>query len=275
MKYCSKCGSEILDEVVICPNCGLEIQEISKKHNNGLGITALVLSIIGFWTGWLGIGVLLDVLAIILGVFAIVKAKKSNANKGFSIAGVITATVSLIMMLVLFILPSSTPNYDIKINKPIVSSEGVEITFTSIKNDAVFSPSRDLISTFELEVLAVNNTGHEDELYNVETSMDLYGPDGTEVDTSISGPGYVMTGYIAKNDNQYKEGKVLNGVSKAYTIAFPDPGEDGEYTLIYRMDFKDYKLHFKVEHLDKEAGGTTITYPTEDGEKIYQAWPTK
>lgn len=114
MRYCSKCGNEILDEAVVCPNCGCKIQKISKKHNNGLGITALVLSIIGFWTGWLGIGVFLDVLAIILGVCAFVKAKKSSANTGLSIAGTIIATVSLLIMLVLFILPSTTSNGNAK-----------------------------------------------------------------------------------------------------------------------------------------------------------------
>lgn len=32
MKYCSKCGAELLDEAVICPSCGCSTEE--KKHGN-------------------------------------------------------------------------------------------------------------------------------------------------------------------------------------------------------------------------------------------------
>lgn len=169
----------------------------------------------------------------------------------------------------------SPVDYDIKINKPFVS-DGVETTFTSFKSDAVMTPNFDVIKTFELEVKTINNTGSETELWNIADSMELYGPDGAEVDTSISGTTpdgsvYVMTDYITKDDKQYKQGKVLDGGSKEYTIAFPDPGEDGDYVLAYG----DYKLNFTVEHLDKEKGGTTITYPTAEGEQVYQAWPTE
>lgn len=169
----------------------------------------------------------------------------------------------------------SPEDLDIKINKPFVLDD-VEYTFTSLQNGAVFTPGFDVIPTIKLDVKAVNNTGTEDELWNIQDSVELYGPDGAEVNTSISGSSiygsaYVMTGYTTKYDKQYKEGKVLDGGSKEYTIAFPDPGEDGDYTLIY----EDYKLYFNVQHLEQEKGGTTITYPTEEGEQVYQAWPTE
>lgn len=178
---------------------------------------------------------------------------------------------AILIMCFAFVGCGGEVDLNIKINEPIVSSEGVETTFTSLTSDAVMTPNFDVINTFELEVKAVNKTGTEDELWNVENSMELFGPNGTEVDTSISGPGYVMTGYITQNDKQYVEGKVLDGGSKEYTIAFPDPGEDGEYILTYG----EYKLYFTVEHLDKEEGGTTITYPTAEGEQVYQSWPTE
>lgn len=39
MKYCTKCGKELFDEAVICPNCGCMVQEnkknkVEKKDNN-------------------------------------------------------------------------------------------------------------------------------------------------------------------------------------------------------------------------------------------------
>ena len=49
MKYCSKCGNELLDEAVICPKCGCPV-ESGTNQNNGSKLnkikTALVLNII-------------------------------------------------------------------------------------------------------------------------------------------------------------------------------------------------------------------------------------
>ena len=51
MKYCSKCGNELLDEAVICPKCGCPV-ESGTNQNNGSKLnkikTALVLNIIAF-----------------------------------------------------------------------------------------------------------------------------------------------------------------------------------------------------------------------------------
>lgn len=32
MKFCSKCGKEIFDEAVVCPNCGCATAEAPKKN---------------------------------------------------------------------------------------------------------------------------------------------------------------------------------------------------------------------------------------------------
>ena len=185
------------------------------------------------------------------------------------------AIVSAFIMCFSIVGCGTPKDFDIKINKPIVVDD-VELTFTSLGTGGVMTPGLDVIPTFKLDVKAVNNTGTEDELWNIQNGVELYGPDGTEVNTIISGvsiygSAYVMSEYTTQYDKQYKEGKVLDGGSKEYTIAFPDPGEDGDYTLIY----EDYKLYFNVQHLEQEKGGTTITYPTEEGEQVYQAWPTE
>ena len=52
MKYCSKCGNELLNEAVICPKCGCPAdngKNVSKKSTVGSKvITALVLNVIAF-----------------------------------------------------------------------------------------------------------------------------------------------------------------------------------------------------------------------------------
>lgn len=34
MKYCSHCGKELLDEAVVCPNCGCEVEGVKKADND-------------------------------------------------------------------------------------------------------------------------------------------------------------------------------------------------------------------------------------------------
>ena len=55
MKFCSKCGKELVDEAVVCTGCGCAIESVSKKEEDsnkelgygGLGVAAQVFAIIG------------------------------------------------------------------------------------------------------------------------------------------------------------------------------------------------------------------------------------
>ena len=60
MKYCTKCGKEMLDEAIICPNCGCaaaDIQKITQEDkevdevNVGLCILAALIPLFGiiYW----------------------------------------------------------------------------------------------------------------------------------------------------------------------------------------------------------------------------------
>ena len=57
MKFCSKCGKEILDETVICPGCGCNVEQEKKdekKGNDGLAVASKVFLILGcIAQGWL------------------------------------------------------------------------------------------------------------------------------------------------------------------------------------------------------------------------------
>lgn len=52
MKYCSKCGSEIMEEAIICPKCGCAVDNYNiekrteKVEENGLQIASKVLMVI-------------------------------------------------------------------------------------------------------------------------------------------------------------------------------------------------------------------------------------
>ena len=57
MKFCQKCGKEIMDEAVICPGCGCSVvQEKNnvRKDTDGLAITSKIFLIIScILQGWL------------------------------------------------------------------------------------------------------------------------------------------------------------------------------------------------------------------------------
>ena len=53
MKYCSKCGAELHDDAVVCTQCGCQVKEMVPEESLGLGIAAIVFSVLGGWLGLL------------------------------------------------------------------------------------------------------------------------------------------------------------------------------------------------------------------------------
>ncbi len=104
MKYCTKCGCEIEDNAVACPKCGYQSNPVQATaianpvRSSGIGIAVLIFSIIGFLTGFMGIGILFDIVAVILAIIALIKSKRTPTKTGLSIAGLIIAGTSLILM---------------------------------------------------------------------------------------------------------------------------------------------------------------------------------
>ena len=121
MKYCSKCGNQLLDEAVICTKCGCAVEainifpkpKIAKLEGRGVNMswTPLMFGIIAFfnsiWTllvrfanlkfaaimnqivSFMGLGCC-GILAVVTGI----KYLKSK-QKGFAIAGLILGGLAL------------------------------------------------------------------------------------------------------------------------------------------------------------------------------------
>lgn len=63
----------------------------------GLAIAALVLGILAFLTGWMIIGGIFGLIGLILGIVAVVKANKGQADgKGMAITGIVLSSLGLI-----------------------------------------------------------------------------------------------------------------------------------------------------------------------------------
>ena len=101
MKFCPKCGAQLADEAAFCDKCGANLSQNRRRPcpQGGLrlGVAALVLSIIGFLTGFLGFGLVLDVIAIVLAALVLVKAKKQPIKTGTATGGLIVAILSVVL----------------------------------------------------------------------------------------------------------------------------------------------------------------------------------
>lgn len=86
MKYCSKCGKEIMDEAVICPNCGCAVA--SNKAGKSVEPDE--------------VNVGLCILAALIPLFGLIywAVKHSDAPRGAKAVGV-TALVSWIVCIVI------------------------------------------------------------------------------------------------------------------------------------------------------------------------------
>ena len=77
MKFCSKCGKELLDEAVICPGCGCEVKDgniyatasVAVESNKKMQV-ALILGIIGIVFAWLFalVGHITSIVGIVIGI---------------------------------------------------------------------------------------------------------------------------------------------------------------------------------------------------------------
>lgn len=72
--------------------------EQKRELKSGLGIASFVIGTIGFLTGFIAIGMYFDIIAVILGVIALISKKN---KKGFAIAGLLIAASGFIIMMFL------------------------------------------------------------------------------------------------------------------------------------------------------------------------------
>ena len=102
--FCSKCGKEIFDEAVVCPNCGCMVKDFSQIKNRdntenqkineygekqGLAIAALAC------------GFLIPIVGLILGIIGTVKYKTEKYKTMCIGAIVLSVVVWIISVLVI------------------------------------------------------------------------------------------------------------------------------------------------------------------------------
>lgn len=102
--YCQKCGKEINDMAVICPNCGCSTQnEISEQHPMQ-GVTNTDTVVNGekstLATGALVFSFLMPIVGLILGIVGAVKYKTTKYKKQSIIAIPLSIVVWFVVMII-------------------------------------------------------------------------------------------------------------------------------------------------------------------------------
>ncbi|MBO5411596.1 MAG: hypothetical protein J6A38_00760 [Clostridia bacterium] len=86
--FCKNCGQSVCDQAVICPHCGVAIQEQAEQKGNGMAIAGFVCSFFMPILGW------------VFGGVGLARAsKRKGKGKGFSIAAIAIATVNFVVAL--------------------------------------------------------------------------------------------------------------------------------------------------------------------------------
>lgn len=88
MKYCEKCGAEIRDDAVVCPNCGCQARGLEKQESSVIGILAIVFGALG---GWIGL---------VLGIVGL-KTYKNETYRKYCKIGIILFCVWVVIDIIL------------------------------------------------------------------------------------------------------------------------------------------------------------------------------
>lgn len=96
MKYCQKCGKELMDEAVICPGCGCSVETVKAKTaiedaKDTLDIkpSMAALEIV--------IAVMLPIVGVVIGIIGL---RKKNTTKRYKNTFLITLIVSVVAWII-------------------------------------------------------------------------------------------------------------------------------------------------------------------------------
>ncbi|MGI6701061.1 MAG: zinc-ribbon domain-containing protein [Christensenellales bacterium] len=93
MKYCSKCGNEVLDDAVICTKCGCKIEGVIDEEARSTSKTLGWIAIIG--------GAFIPLVGWICGGIGLSKANKAKYGTGRTL-NTIGLVISTIMFIIYF-----------------------------------------------------------------------------------------------------------------------------------------------------------------------------
>lgn len=94
--FCKNCGSEIADNAVVCPNCGVQVGQLKIENTSK---EMCVLAIVGFVLAFM-----CNIAGLICSIIAYRKCRDEGLNgKGFAIAGIAISATSMAIAVIYII----------------------------------------------------------------------------------------------------------------------------------------------------------------------------
>ena len=94
MKYCRKCGKELDDNAVVCPHCGVLVDENALKTKD----TSNTIAVVGFILSFL-----IALAGLICCIIGLKKSAETGTGRGLSIAGIVIAIVNMVLGAILYL----------------------------------------------------------------------------------------------------------------------------------------------------------------------------
>ena len=92
--FCKHCGKEIDDEAVICPNCGVQVGDLSPQKN-----TTNILAIIGFILAFI-----MPIAGLACSIIGKKQAETCGGNgKTLASAGIVISVIAIVLYLIIVI----------------------------------------------------------------------------------------------------------------------------------------------------------------------------
>lgn len=94
MKYCSKCGSEIVNNISICPNCGnilIPESELRKDEFN-----------LAYFGGGATLGVLLGLIGVVISIIILIVKRKEPKRYSSVVYGSLLGYVIALICMIIF-----------------------------------------------------------------------------------------------------------------------------------------------------------------------------
>ncbi len=93
--FCKNCGSQIDDNAVVCPNCGVATNNYNaapvEKQSNTIAIVGFILSFF------------IAIAGLVCSIIGYKKSKELNGNgKGFALAGIIISAIEIILTIIVY-----------------------------------------------------------------------------------------------------------------------------------------------------------------------------
>lgn len=232
----------------------------------GIGIAALVVGIVAFLSGWIVIwGLLVGATAIVLSIIAL---KKSSANKGFGITGLIlggigalTSIVFTIFWVLAFTFAAVGTGAALNAGTAISNSLSAQDAAAQAQIDAKKDYNKGETATFGLVTVKVNSTDMnyvvKDSYYQasegkkyVLVNITVTNPTDSSVDINkysfkLDADGLAVDTSFTTVDDEFDGGSLSKGASTTGSLLFEVPDDASTLKLQYETSVftpKTYKL---------------------------------